>query len=286
MKRFIDTEKWCDPWFRRLSPAHKLAWNYIWDSCDNAGVVLVDWDLFSYLSGVSVTEAEVAEAFGDRVQDIGKGRWWIPEFIPFQFGELSPVSRVHQSVFTLLKRHGIDSLLIAYLNSPIPYQRGPDTPKDRDRERDRDKDRDQDLGKGCGENPKANGVPAVRMLPHVEIRTRVNVLYKRPHSAPWGNDEEHYLIEVAKRPDCLAELVEIESFFKSGSYLPVKAKNLLLDWTGLLDRARNAHETNRRNSPQGVNRNNGTLNDPSRYSSENLARIKAIREKNKVPDPQ
>lgn len=159
MKRFTDTEKWRDPWFRRLSPEHKLAWDYICTNCDNSGVWVVDWDLFNFLVGVKVDPDEVREAFGDRVRDIGKGRWWIPKFIPFQFGVLVDVSRVHQSVLALLSRHGIDSLEIGYLKG---IQQGIYTPKDKDIDKDKDKDQDRDLEKGSGEKPKPkpSGVPS------------------------------------------------------------------------------------------------------------------------------
>lgn len=164
MKRFTDTEKWRDPWFRRLKPEHKLAWDYIWASCDNSGVWVVDWDLFTYLSGVEVTEESVLTAFVGRVVSIGKGRWWIPEFIAFQFGELVEQSRVHQSVIRLLNQHGIHTLWIDY---KIEYQRGSDTPKDKDK----DKDKDSCLGKGFGGNPSLAPAP------------------KRLHGIPWTVEE-------------------------------------------------------------------------------------------------
>jgi hypothetical protein len=163
LKRFTDTEKWRDPWFRRLKPEFKLAWGYILDACDNAGVWVVDWDLFSYLAGVQVDPATVLSAFDGRIQDIGKGRWWIPKFISFQFGELvekpergAQQSRVHASVLSLMQRHGIHSLWIDYKKG---INRGSDTPKDKDKDKDIDKDKDSSE-KGCGEKPRPSGVPA------------------------------------------------------------------------------------------------------------------------------
>lgn len=88
-----------------------------------------------------------------------------------------------------------------------------------------------------------------KQLPILEIRTRVNGLFHRSQLAPWGNDEEHYLVDVAKRPDCLSELDEIERFFKLGSHRPEKVSRLLLDWTGVLDRARNFEDNKARNTP-------------------------------------
>ena len=38
MKRFVETERWKDRWFQSLSPVTKLAFSYITDNCDAAGI--------------------------------------------------------------------------------------------------------------------------------------------------------------------------------------------------------------------------------------------------------
>ena len=85
-------------------------------------------------------------------------------------------------------------------------------------------------------------------LPHSAIRDRLNALFKREPSFPWGNDEEHYLIDVAKRPNCLAEMAEIEAFWAAGNYRPQSVRSLLDGWPALLDRARNHRENMARNA--------------------------------------
>lgn len=99
---------------------------------------------------------------------------------------------------------------------------------------------------GSTQERESEGKPKVPIL---EIKSRVNGLFHRSQLAPWGNDEEHYLVDVAKRPDCLSELDEIERFFKLGSHRPEKVSRLLLDWTGVLDRARNFEDNKARNTP-------------------------------------
>lgn len=82
------------------------------------------------------------------------------------------------------------------------------------------------------------------LAPISELRGRLNALYKREPQASWGNDDEHYLVDVCKREHVLTELGEVEAFFKTGDYLPQKLATLLSGWTGVLDRARNAGRAN------------------------------------------
>lgn len=103
--------------------------------------------------------------------------------------------------------------------------------------------------------------PERKPLPTDEIRTRVNVLFKRGDSDPWAYDELSYLVDVSKRPHCLDELKELEGWYKKGTYRPQKVSSLLSDWTGTLDRARNNDETIKRNSAQRVSASVGTANE-------------------------
>lgn len=116
MKRFTATEKWADSWFRKLKPAHKLLWQYIVDSCDQSGVWKVDMELASFSIGAKV-DATALEAFEGRVRDVGRGRWWMPGFIVFQFnGNLSEECPFHVKVIKLLEEHRLTALWEAYLN--------------------------------------------------------------------------------------------------------------------------------------------------------------------------
>jgi len=51
VKRFTETTKWLDPWFRKLPAKVKIFWMYLIDSCDNAGFWIVDFELASFLIG-------------------------------------------------------------------------------------------------------------------------------------------------------------------------------------------------------------------------------------------
>lgn len=118
MKRMTETEKWDDPWFRTLKPEYKVFWEFIRDRCDCAGVWKVDFAAVEFFTGLKLNPQEVLSAFGGRVVDITKGRWWVVKFVSFQCGAiLSDKSIPHQKVKAKLVEHG---LLGAYLGGSIP----------------------------------------------------------------------------------------------------------------------------------------------------------------------
>ncbi|MEM7558447.1 MAG: hypothetical protein AAF394_04935, partial [Planctomycetota bacterium] len=107
MKRFTDTEKWKDKWFRKLKPEHKLAFLYLLDSCDHAGSVELDEELAEFQIGCDLDWDAFREAMGDRVQVLECGRLWLVKFIDYQYGEISPTSNPHKPVRNAIEQYGI-----------------------------------------------------------------------------------------------------------------------------------------------------------------------------------
>jgi len=111
-KRFTCTEKWSDPWFRKLRPVDKLMWVYITDNCDAAGVWKVDMEMAQFCICASPDMGEFVsdflEACEGRVIPFNDGKLWaIPSFIEFQYGELKLSCAPHRRVFALLKAHSL-----------------------------------------------------------------------------------------------------------------------------------------------------------------------------------
>jgi len=50
--RFTSTEKWRDKWYRGLSPESKLTWEYLRDSCNNAGFIEIDEASIAFHTGI------------------------------------------------------------------------------------------------------------------------------------------------------------------------------------------------------------------------------------------
>ena len=96
-------------WFRELPIRLKIVWFYLLNKCNHAGILDdLDLDLLSFQIGEEYTLKEILEAFGDNLKEIGEGKIFITKFIDFQYGELNPSVRVHQSVIKLLQKHNIE----------------------------------------------------------------------------------------------------------------------------------------------------------------------------------
>lgn len=106
------------------------------------------------------------------------------------------------------------------------------------------------------------GVSSSEKPPIFVLQERLNALMKRTPGSRWSYEEEYSLADVAKRPDCLSELSEVEGWFKKpdAQFLPQSLSSLLTKWTGHLDRARKHDETIKRNTPKRFDASAGTSN--------------------------
>lgn len=102
MKRFTETTKWQDPWFRKLPAKMKAFWLYLVDNCDLAGIWNPDMELAGFQIGEEFAMEEIHAHFADRITILENGRWFVPKFIEFQYGELNPANRCHASVIKAL----------------------------------------------------------------------------------------------------------------------------------------------------------------------------------------
>lgn len=131
-KRFTETEKWKDPWFRKLPPAYKCFWIYICDNCNNAGIWNIDFELAEMLIGAPLDLHAIGAHFSERIKFLDQKYIQITGFIQFQYGELHKDSKPHQQVLKLLEKYGVSK----------GYPKGIHTLKDKDKEKDKDKDKD------------------------------------------------------------------------------------------------------------------------------------------------
>lgn len=127
-KRFTETNKWTDRWFVSLPGEYKLAWQYICDQCDHAGVLEVVEPVANIQIGFDIDWDDFVEHCAHRVVKLEEGKFWVKAFIEFQYGELNPDNRVHASVISRLKKLG----LTRALEAPSKGLKNKDKDKDKD----------------------------------------------------------------------------------------------------------------------------------------------------------
>jgi len=127
-KRFTDNQKWSKSWFMDLTLKEKLLWIYMTDSCDHAGIWEVNWKLTSFMVGFQVTQ--LPKAFDKQVEAIKDNKYWIKDFIKFQYGTLNPNVNAHKSAINILEENNV---CISTLEQPLSntYARVKDKDKDK-----------------------------------------------------------------------------------------------------------------------------------------------------------
>ena len=125
-----DTDKWKKRFLRELKPQHKLLWFYILDDCNHAGIWDVDIEVASIRVGEELIYDMLPQAFLDKIVIFDNGdKWFIPDFIDFQYGELNPNSNVHKSVIALLEKYNLQG----YVKGSQGVET---TPQDKDKDKD------------------------------------------------------------------------------------------------------------------------------------------------------
>jgi hypothetical protein len=109
VKRLTDTEKWADPWFRKLAPEIKALWSYVHDNCDSCGVWTVEIDVASFYIGAQISEQKAAEALSEQITVFGHS-WLVRGFVELQYGALSATCAAHTNVIDRIYSHGIEHL--------------------------------------------------------------------------------------------------------------------------------------------------------------------------------
>jgi hypothetical protein len=136
-KRFIDTDIWKKSWFRQLPPKMKSVWVYLTTNCDHAGIYEVDLELMSFMVGQKVTSKEIDEHLGNQISVINSGsKWYLSKFVGFQYGELNPNVKAHQSVLKQLNKYSIDETLAKGLGNTLESVQD----KDKDKVKVKDKE--------------------------------------------------------------------------------------------------------------------------------------------------
>jgi hypothetical protein len=148
-KRFIDTGFYSSPFVRGLRGPYKALFNYLFLNCDHAGVWQVELDVAcTRLDQKRIDPDEALRVFAGKVIALpGGSKWFVVDFIEFQYGELNPANRAHSSVLAILKSNGIDPSTLkkegATKGLVSPSEGGKDMDMDMDKELDKDQEKER-----------------------------------------------------------------------------------------------------------------------------------------------
>lgn len=121
-KRFFDNNKFDNPFYRKLKPEFKCAYEYLISKCDYAGVLNLDIDDMNFKISCEVghhllTFEQIKEIFSNKLLildeqsnngKISKLKIFLPRFIYWQYkNELTPNNSVHRCVYNIFKQEGI-----------------------------------------------------------------------------------------------------------------------------------------------------------------------------------
>lgn len=146
-KRFTDIKLGRDKWFRVLKPAMKCAVRFLFDECCEAGAWPIDEDAMEFYVGERIDiDALISAVNADgkvRIRLHGKDKLFIPGFIAFQYGELSPDCKPHLKVIRRLKE----------LSLWIEYLKGLQTLEEEEEEKEKEEDKEKKGGAGGSPRP-------------------------------------------------------------------------------------------------------------------------------------
>ena len=129
-KRYTDSAKWQHAWFCGLAEKEKLFWLYLLDNCDHAGIWEVNWSLVKFHIKNFVFKKE---NFAEKIVEISSTKWFIKNFVDFQYGELNEENRVHKSVLKILEKEGaskpLTSPLLGLKDKDKDNNKGPEPAK-------------------------------------------------------------------------------------------------------------------------------------------------------------
>ncbi len=181
-KRFTDSDKWKKKWFRCLSNDHKVFWIYVLDQCDHAGIWEVDFEAAEFFCS-GIDEQEIRQVFKKQFQEVDNGkRWFLKDFVDFQYGTLNENNRAHLSVINILKKYKLikNKDLVSPLNENNIGQQGY-----------KDKEQVKDLVKVKEKETKAEQIK--------KIKVDLPIIQKDFPSVDVANEYEKWIDDMKKK---------------------------------------------------------------------------------------
>lgn len=106
MKRYTETNKWRDPWFRGLSGQAKLLWIYVLDHADDIGTFSFNIRMAAEDLRMPLEQSHFDE-LASRIQKIRDDKFHIPKFVHFHLGTLNSGSTWVRRINKILEERGL-----------------------------------------------------------------------------------------------------------------------------------------------------------------------------------
>jgi hypothetical protein len=236
--RFTETEKWNDPWFRKLTPAAKCLWEYMRDNCNDAGILEWDHEDAMFRTGLKLKDLVGACKDLERGYIAAQGHLMLRTFLKHQknvpFNERNPAHRgilrrlgeaseIFPSALDDLNKRGVLQIqegACKGLLSPIGIGNG--------------------KGKGIG-NGKSIGNSKGRVSVNTDMMQRLGLFLSRKPTTLWSVKEADALKALgALDPD---EIDLLEDYYRADlpAEMDIRRRDLITmlnNWTGEIDRAR------------------------------------------------
>ena len=127
MKRWTETAKWDDPWFRGLPAEVKVFWLYLCDRCDDGGVWEEDWEDAEFRTKAKLVPEKVLKSLASRIERVDDRFIWLRKFIGFQNRTLSRDVKPQKRMWESIDRFGLATRLQADL-LPVDERPSEDDP--------------------------------------------------------------------------------------------------------------------------------------------------------------
>jgi len=132
-KRFTDTDKWKKRWFSELPKDYKIFWLYLLDDCNHAGIWNVEIEVAKIRLNIKINESNALQNYGNRILPFdNQTKWFISDFIEYQYGTLSIACKPHKPIIELLTKY--DLLKKLSKGYPIPFQENAERVKEKEKE--------------------------------------------------------------------------------------------------------------------------------------------------------
>lgn len=163
-KRFID-DSIHDYSFRKLNSSLKLAWYYLWNSCDASGVWKIDNEMFRFENGFDFPRETFLSSFKDRIQ-VCDDLILLVDFIEVNYVKLKPEYNPHKPAFRAISKNNLQfskSLNKAYFKLETKLE---------DEEEDEEEDEDT-FERGVGKNFKPDPISGTLIFGNPQLTDQV-----------------------------------------------------------------------------------------------------------------